>query len=201
VGIVGTGKIGMAFGRIMMGFGATVLAADPVRNAEAEAAGIKYVSFDELIRRCDIISIHCPLNDSTRNLFSKVQFGKMKTGSILINTSRGGIVNTNDLIEALEKGILGAACLDVYDKEKGLFFEDHRNSVLNDPAFARLRNFKNVLITGHQAFLTHEALTGIAGTTIQNLDCWNKHIDSPNQLNKLTTNGANAAEQKATVRI
>jgi D-lactate dehydrogenase len=202
VGVVGTGKIGMAFARIMMGFGAIVLAFDPIRNPEAEAIGIKYVPFAELISKCDVISIHCPLNDSTKNLFSKAQFNKMRSGSILINTSRGGIVNTTDLIEALEKGILGAACLDVYDKEKGLFFEDHRHSVLNDAAFSRLRGFKNVLITGHQAFLTHEALTGIAATTIRNLDLWERGLASPNELNRWSENGSDHAEiSKATIRI
>jgi D-lactate dehydrogenase len=202
VGVVGTGKIGMAFARIMKGFGAIVLASDPIRNPEAEAEDIKYLPISELIGKCDVISIHCPLNDSTKNLFSKVQFNRMKTGCILINTSRGGIVNTADLIESLEKGIVGAACLDVYDKEKGLFFEDHRNTVLNDPIFARLRSFKNVLITGHQAFLTQEALSGIAATTIYNLDLWAQGLSSPNELNSLTNDKPGSIEtQKATVRI
>lgn len=202
VGIVGTGKIGMAFARIMTGFDAIVLASDPVTNPEAEAEGIKYLPFTELVQKSDIISIHCPLNDSTKNMFSKTQFSQMRTGSILINTSRGRIVNTPDLIEAIEKGILGAACLDVYDNEKGLFFEDHRNTVLSDPAFARLRSFKNVMITGHQAFLTHEALSGIAGTTIHNLDLWEQGLTSPNQLNLLADDrSASMEDQKATVRI
>lgn len=182
VGIVGTGKIGMAFAKIMGGFGTIVLATDPVHNVKAEAAGIQYVSLSELIRRSDIISIHCPLHESTKNLFARAQFAQMKKGCVLINTSRGGIVNTEDLLEALEKGIIGSACLDVYDKEKGLFFEDHRNSILIDPNFAKLRSFKNVLITGHQAFLTHEALTGIAETTMNNLDCWAAGLESPNEL-------------------
>jgi D-lactate dehydrogenase len=202
VGVVGTGKIGMAFARIMNGFGAIVLASDPVINPEAAAVGLKYVPFAELIKKCNIISVHCPLNDSTKNLFSKTQFNQMRTGSILINTSRGGIVNTTDLTEALEKGILGAACLDVYDKEKGLFFEDHRNTVLNDPAFARLRSFKNVLITGHQAFLTHEALSGVAGTTIYNLDLWAQGLSSPNELNTLANDRSDSIKiQKAAVGI
>ena len=183
VGVVGTGKIGMAFVRIMTGFGAIVLASDPVRNPEAETVGVKYVPFTELVKKCDVISIHCPLNDSTRNLFSKLQFSQMRTGSILINTSRGAIINTTDLIESLEKGILGGACLDVYDKERGLFFEDHRNTILQDTAFARLRSFKNVLITGHQAFLTHEALLAIAETTAHNLALWERGLTSANALN------------------
>jgi D-lactate dehydrogenase len=195
VGVVGTGKIGMAFARIMNGFGAVVLASDPINNPEADIVGIKYVPFEELVKKCDIISIHCPLNESTKNLFSKIQFNQMKTGCILINTSRGPIINTADLIDALEKRIVGAACLDVYDKEKGLFFEDHRASVLRDPVFTRLRSFKNVLITGHQAFLTHEALSGIAGTTINNLDRWTKGISLTSELNPEQTNGSVARER------
>jgi D-lactate dehydrogenase len=196
VGVVGTGKIGIAFAKIMIGFGAVILASDPVISPEAKTIGIKYVPFDELIKNCDVISIHCPLNGSTKNLFSKAQFGQMKTGSILINTSRGGIVNTTDLIDALEEGTLGAACLDVYDKEKGLFFEDHRGSILHDAVFARLRSFKNVLLTGHQAFLTREALTGIAGTTVSNLDCWARGIPSPNELNPLPMEAPIAADRQ-----
>lgn len=182
VGIIGTGKIGIAFARIMKGFGANVIATDPVHSDEALTLGITYVPLADLLAKCDIISIHCPLNDSTRNLFSKKEFNLMRTGSIIINTSRGPIINTLDLIEALEKGNVGAACLDVYDKEKGLFFEDHRNDVLTDPLFARIRAMRNVLITGHQAFLTHEALTGIAETTIRNLDCWQNGEPVKNQL-------------------
>jgi D-lactate dehydrogenase len=182
VGIVGTGKVGIAFAKIMFGFGAIVLAADPVYNPIGEGLGIKYVSLHELITRSDIISIHCPLTESTKNLFSKPQFASMKKGSVLINTSRGGILNTKDLLEAIEAGVIGAVCLDVYDKEKGLFFEDHRNSLLVDSNFSRLKSFNNVLVTGHQAFLTHEALTGIAETTICNLDFWAKDLESPNEL-------------------
>lgn len=194
VGIVGTGKIGMAFAKIMKGFGAIVLATDPVENPEANSQGVQYVSIEELIRRSDIISIHCPLNESTKNLFTKIQFERMKKGCVMINTSRGGILNTEDLLDALEKGIIGSACLDVYDKEKGLFFEDHRNSILTDSNFARLRSFKNVLITGHQAFLTHEALTGISETTIHNLDCWAQGLESPNELYQQTENHMNNQE-------
>lgn len=182
VGVVGTGKIGIAFAKIMIGFGAVVLATDPVRNPDVEKLGIKYVPFENLVETSDIISIHCPLNTSTRDLFAAAQFAGMKKGITLINTSRGGIVSTRDLLEAIEKGIIGYACLDVYDKEKGMFFEDHRDTVLTDPEFARLRSYKNVLITGHQSFLTHEALTGIAETTISNIDFWGQGLKSPNEL-------------------
>lgn len=183
VGVVGTGKIGIAFARIMVGFGATVLASDPVKNSDAVSIGVKYVSFDELVKASDVISIHCPLNDGTRNLFDHATIAKMKKGVVLINTSRGAIVNSHDLIDALDIGIVGGACLDVYEKEKGLFFEDHRTDVLTDEVFARLRSYKNVLITGHQAFLTHEALTGIASTTFLNIEQWSRMENAPHQLN------------------
>lgn len=182
VGIIGTGKIGMAFASIMHGFGASILACDPVENPAAIAAGIKYASLEELLKNSDIISIHCPLNQGTHHLLSRPQFDNMKQNSILINTSRGGVINTADLIEALETEKIGGACLDVYEKEKGIFFEDHRKNILTDVQFAHLRNLKNVLITGHQAFLTREALTGIAQTTIKNLDYWQRSEQSPNEL-------------------
>ncbi|MBT1703733.1 2-hydroxyacid dehydrogenase [Chryseosolibacter indicus] len=185
VGIIGTGTIGMAFVKIMKGFGARLIGYDPVKNKEAEELGLQYVSLDELFKSSDIISIHCPLNEHTRYLISKPQLEKMKKNAILINTSRGGIVNTEDLLEALESGRLGGACLDVYEKEKSLFFEDHRNSTLKDVLFTRLRSNKNVIVTGHQAFLTTEALQGIAGTTIENIDYWEDGQTSPHELNKV----------------
>ena len=182
VGIIGTGQIGMAFASIMNGFGTRILAFDPVENPEAKKFGIKYVSLAELLRESDIVSIHCPLNSSTKNLLTKEQFIQMKKGSMLINTARGGVVKTSDLVDAIETGVLKAVCLDVYENEKGLFFEDHREDVLKDSLFARLRSFKNVLITGHQAFLTDEAIAGIARVTIANLDCWQQTRRSPNEV-------------------
>lgn len=182
VGIIGTGKIGLAFARIMIGFGATVLACDPVQHQDAAALGVQYVSLEELLRRSDIVSLHCPLNETTRYLLSAKQFEWMKDDSILINTSRGAIVHTKDLIKALEDKKIGGACLDVYEGEKGLFFEDHRNAVIQDEDFLKLRSMKNVLLTGHQAFLTREALTGIAEITIQNLDYWQLGYKSPYEL-------------------
>jgi D-lactate dehydrogenase len=182
VGVIGTGNIGIAFARIMLGFGATVLASDPVQQEEAVALGIQYVSQEELLRRSDIVSLHCPLNETTRYLLSAKQFARMKNNCIVINTSRGAIVHTKDLIVALEDKKIGGACLDVYEREKGLFFEDHRNTVIQDEDFLKLRSMKNVLLTGHQAFLTCEALTGIATTTIQNIDCWQLGYRSPNEL-------------------
>lgn len=184
VGVIGTGKIGMAFCRIMSGFGAKVIAFDPIQNAEALALGVTYVGLEELLRTSDIISIHCPLNAHTKYLFSARQFELMKDHAVLINTSRGGIVNTADLITFLRKGKFTAVCLDVYEKEKGLFFNDHRRTVLTDEMFIQLRSFRNVLITGHQGFLTHEALRGIATTTFSNLQSWAAGTVSQNELTK-----------------
>lgn len=182
VGIIGTGRIGVALASIMKGFQARILAYDPVINPAAIELGVKYVSFDELLLQSDIISIHCPLNAATRNMLTKDQFRMMKPEVILINTARGGVIKTTDLIDAIEEGKPKAVCLDVYENEKGLFFEDHREDVLKDPLYARLRSFKNVLITGHQAFLTNEAISGIANVTIANIDAWDEGCSSPNEV-------------------
>ncbi|MFZ6012156.1 MAG: 2-hydroxyacid dehydrogenase [Bacteroidota bacterium] len=182
IGVIGTGKIGMAFSRIMLGFGAGVLAFDPLKNQQAIDLGIEYVSLEELLSKSNVVSLHCPLTSKTKHLISNTQFSWMKSGAILINTSRGAVVNTNDLIAALDSGRLGAACLDVYEFEKGLFFEDHSNDILHDATFARLRSFKNVLITSHQAFLTSDAIGQIAATTISNLNCWQNGQPCANEL-------------------
>jgi len=182
VGVIGTGTIGMVFSKIMKGFGTNLIAYDPIQNNESSSMGIEYVSLDELFRRSDIISIHCPLNDHTRYMIAAAQLQLMKRECILINTSRGGIVNTEDLLDALDRGHLGGACLDVYEKEKALFFEDHQKDLLTDDLFARVISNTKVIVTGHQAFLTIEALQGISNTTIENLDSWQAGKKSPNEL-------------------
>jgi D-lactate dehydrogenase len=183
VGIVGLGKIGEAFATIMNGFGCKIVCYDPLPKHElGNKWNIQFVDLKTLCIQSDIISIHCPLNESTKHLFNKALFSIMKKGVYLINTSRGAIINTQDLIVALEEGIVGAAGLDVYEFEKGLFFHDYRGKELNDPVFSKLRTFKNVLITGHQAFLTETALKNIADTTAYNLDCFDKGISCPNSL-------------------
>lgn len=182
VGVVGTGKIGFAFARIMHGFGCRLLAYDPQPNPKAEQIGMPYVSLDTLLAESDVVSLNCPLNAQTRNLLDTPQFARMKKGAILINTARGGVVSTEALLEVLENGHLGGACLDVYDREKGLFFYDHRGSILTDRNYARLRSFKNVLITGHQAFLTREALQGITAATMANLSEWKQKGVATNEV-------------------
>lgn len=182
VGVVGTGTIGLAFIRIMCGFGAKVIAADPVQNDEALKLGVVYKSLDEVLSESDVVSFHCPLNSETRYMITASKLSMMKNTAILINTSRGAIIKTIDLVEALETGTIGGACLDVYENERSLFFEDHRANPIADPLFTRLRSNRNVIITGHQAFLTAEALQGISDTTITNLDCWARGVSSPNEL-------------------
>jgi D-lactate dehydrogenase len=182
VGIIGTGKIGIALARIMLGFGARVIAYDPQVNAEALGLRIDYVNLKEVLSSSDVISLHCPLNTATKHLIGKAEFEMMKRSSILINTSRGAIINTYDLIDALANQKIGGACLDVYEFEKGLFFQDHRRVLLQDLNFVKLRAFKNVLLTCHQGFLTSDALTQIAETTVHNIECFEKGISCANEL-------------------
>jgi D-lactate dehydrogenase len=184
VGIVGTGKIGAAFGKIMNGFGCKLIGYDIKQNSELiQQTGLSYVTLEELCKYSDVISIHCPLNSSTKHLFNKNIFNSMKKGVFFINTARGGIVNTVDLIKALEEGIVAAAGLDVYENEKAIFFHNHSVSKIKDEVFNLLRTNSNVLITGHQAFLTNEALKGIAETTVSNITEWSQKGFSKNDLN------------------
>ncbi len=185
IGIVGTGKIGAAFTKIMHGFGCKLIAYDIEENQELiHQTNISYTSLSELCKSSDVISVNCPLNTETKYLFNKSTFSQMKKGVVFINTARGGIVNTIDLIEALDSGTVAAAGLDVYENEKPIFFYDHIDSQINDAIFQKLRSYPNVLLTGHQAFLTNEALQGIADTTIANLDGWSNNQISKNELNK-----------------
>lgn len=158
VGIVGTGKIGMAFARIMHGFGCRLLGFDPAPHPNAHEIGLNYATMEQLLAQSEVVALNCPLNEHTLRMIGRPQFAAMKPGAILINTARGAVIDTDALIEYLESGHLGGACLDVYEREKGLFFFDWRDRIIRDPVYTRLRGFKNVLITAHQAFLTREAL-------------------------------------------
>lgn len=170
-GIVGTGKIGRIAARILRGFGMRVLAYDPYPAADwAAELGVEYVDARTLARESDVMSLHIPLTPETRHLVCRESLGLMKPGAILINVSRGGLIDTAALIEALKSGQLGGVALDVYEEEEGIFFEDLSGQVLQDDELARLLTFPNALITSHQAFLTHEALADIARTTVANLD-------------------------------
>lgn len=169
VGIIGTGKIGLALAKIMKGFGCTVLAHDPYPNPDCSAIGVIYTEQSRLFKESDIISLHCPLTPETHHLIDSKAIAKMKRGVTLINTSRGAVVDTRAVIEALKSGKIGYLGLDVYEEEGDLFFEDLSNEVIQDDVFARLLTFPNVLITGHQAFFTQEALRSIAETTLSNI--------------------------------
>jgi len=182
-GIIGTGKIGGIVLKILHGFGCKLLAFDPYPNAELEEIGVKYVGMTELLNNSDIISVHSPLIESTKHLIDKNKIALMKDGVMLINTSRGPIFKTDDVIKGLENNKIGYLGIDVYEFEKGLFFYDHSSVPPKDLLFSHLQSFKNVLITGHQAFLTQNALQNIADTTIDNLICWASNNVSPNEVN------------------
>ncbi|MGE0124387.1 MAG: 2-hydroxyacid dehydrogenase [Dehalococcoidia bacterium] len=169
-GVVGTGRIGAAFARIMHGFGCRLLAADLSPNAElAAAAGVHYVDLDVLWSEADVISLHVPLTPATRHLISAQALARMKPGVVLLNTSRGALIDTRALIASLKSGRMGAAGLDVYEEEEAVFFRDLSGEVLQDDVLARLMTFGNVLLTSHQGFLTREALANIAETTLASL--------------------------------
>lgn len=169
VGVIGTGTIGRVFCRIMRGFGCRVLAHDPYPDAEVRDLGVEYVALDELFASSDVISLHCPLTPETHHLIDAEALATMGDGVVLINTSRGGLIDTVAVIEAIKSGRIGALGIDVYEEEEDLFFRDLSDRVIDDDVFARLLTFPNVLVTGHQAFFTEEALRHIAETTLGNL--------------------------------
>ncbi len=169
VGVVGTGKIGRAFARIMLGFGCHVLATDIEHDPELVKLGVSYVTLESLYQHADIISLHCPLYDKTKHLINKKAIASMKDGVMLINTSRGGLIHTAALIDGLKSGKIGYLGLDVYEEEEHLFFRDLSNTVIHDDVYLRLQTFPNVMLTGHQAFFTAEAMTRIYQTTADNV--------------------------------
>lgn len=183
VGIVGIGKIGSVMARIMKGFGCEVLGFDPFPNSElAERNTVRYVSLPELYRSSDIISLHLPLLPETHHLINADSLSQMKRGVYLINTGRGALIDAKSLIAALKSGHVGAAGLDVYEEEDGVFFENLSDQVLQDDILARLLSFPNVLVTSHQAFLTAEALANIASTTLQNISDFENSRTLVNQV-------------------
>ncbi|MBC7507495.1 MAG: 2-hydroxyacid dehydrogenase, partial [Ferruginibacter sp.] len=169
VGVVGTGKIGRAFCNIMLGFGCKVIAYDIKESDAVKEKGIEYKTFDKLLQSSDIISIHCPFTPDTHHLFNSIAFAKMKTGVMLINTSRGAVIKTAHAVEALKMEQLGYLGIDVYEGEENLFFKDLSGTIIQDDLIERLMSFNNVLITPHQAFFTKEAVEQIAITTIKNI--------------------------------
>ncbi len=166
VGVVGTGKIGRVFMDICRGFGMKVIAYD---KFPAKDSGIDYVELDELFSRSDVISFHCPLTEETYHMVDRAAIEKMKKGVVLVNTSRGGLIDADALLEGIKSRKVGAACLDVYEEESDLFFEDYSGHIMDDDTLARLLTMPNVIVTSHQAFLTQEALENIAETTVENI--------------------------------
>ncbi|KGQ32078.1 2-hydroxyacid dehydrogenase [Gallibacterium anatis] len=169
VGVIGTGKIGLAVMRILKGFGMHILCYDPFKNPTAEELGATYVSLDELYAHSHVITLHCPATPENYHLLNAEAFKKMKDGVMIINTSRGTLIDTQAAIEALKSRKIGALGMDVYENERDLFFEDKSNEVILDDVFRRLSSCHNVLLTGHQAFLTEEALTSISDVTLSNI--------------------------------
>lgn len=175
VGIIGTGKIGRIFADICKGFGMHILAYDKFPGDN----GLTYVELDELFRKSDIISLHCPLTEDTHHIINDDSVEMMKPGVIIVNTSRGGLVDTESLINGIKVGIIGGACLDVYEEEGDLFYEDFSGHVIQDDKLVRLIAMPNVIVTSHQAFLTKEALENIAATTVDNLLKFSRGEASP----------------------
>ncbi|MEG4575231.1 2-hydroxyacid dehydrogenase [Microcoleus sp. N3A4] len=182
VGIVGTGKIGAITAKILHGFGCRLLGYDFFQNVDCLALGMEYVALPELFAASDIVSLHCPLMPETYHLIGAEAIGQMKPGMMLINTSRGQLIDTKAVTKALKSGKIGYLGLDVYEQETDLFFEDLSNYVIQDDVFQRLLTFPNVLITGHQAFFTEEALKNIAETTIANITDFEQGRPCPNQI-------------------
>ncbi|WP_371815202.1 2-hydroxyacid dehydrogenase [Marinobacterium sp. xm-d-579] len=182
VGVVGTGNIGSVFCQIMRGFDCRLLAYDPNPSQDLIEQGVEYVELDSLLEQSDFISLHCPLTAQTHHLISERALALMKPKAMLINTSRGGLVDTKAVINALKQGGLSGLAIDVYEEEADLFFEDQSNRVIADDDLMRLMTFPNVIVTGHQAFLTEEALTNIAQTMANNLTCLEQNASCENQL-------------------
>ena len=182
VGVIGSGKIGLATMRILKGLGMNILCYDPYPNPLAVELGAKYVELDELYKESDVISLHCPMSKENYHLLDATAFEKMKDGVMIVNTSRGELLDSTAAIEALKQSKIGALGLDVYDNEKELFFQDQSNDVIVDDVFRRLSACHNVLFTGHQAFLTKDALFNIANTTLTSVDAFFTGNKSGNEL-------------------
>lgn len=183
VGVIGTGKIGAVLIKILHGFGCKIMANDIVEDEDLiKKYNVRYTDCETLCREADVISLHVPLTPATKHMINERHIKLMKPGVMLINTSRGGLIQTRLIIDALKSKKIGYFGMDVYEEEEGLFFEDHSKDVIHDDVILRLMTFNNVLISSHQAFLTETALTNIAETTIYNLDCFAKDIDSENEI-------------------
>jgi D-lactate dehydrogenase len=182
VGVVGTGRIGQVLSGILKGMGCRILAHDTFPSKELAATGVEYVELQRLYEESDIISLHCPLTQETFHIVNEYSIAAMKKGVMIVNTSRGPLIDTEAVIVALKAGKVGYLGLDVYEEEQGLFFEDLTDKVIQDDMFVRLQAFPNVLITAHQAFFTKEAVANIAATTMENVELYLRTGDSPNRI-------------------
>ena len=182
VGVIGTGTIGKIFARIMVGFGCEVLAYDVKSDPACENLGVSYVPLTELLARSQVISLHCPLMPQTHHLVDERNLTQMRDGVFIINTSRGALIDAEAAIAAIKSGRIGGLALDVYEEESELFFEDHSVGIIQDDVFMRLTTFPNVLVTGHQAFFTHEAMENISKTTLSNLTDFQAGRECPNAV-------------------
>lgn len=194
IGVVGTGKIGRTFMEVIKGFGMEVLAYDPFPIKDSD---ICYVSFEELCKRSDIISLHCPLTKESHYLINEKSLSNMKDGVFLINTSRGALIDSEALLEAIKSHKVGAAGLDVYEEETELFYEDYSNTIIQDDTLARLISMPNVLVTSHQAFLTEEALENIAKTTLENLSQYFQGEIMTNEICYRCSKGGESCHKKS----
>ncbi len=181
-GVVGTGAIGSAVARILRGFGCNVLATDLRHDPGLTSLGVEYAELDRVLHESDIITLHCPLTDATRHLIGAEALARMKRGVMLINTSRGGLVDTRAVIDGLKSGRIGYLGIDVYEEEENLFFRDLSTGVIRDDVFARLLTFPNVLVTAHQGFFTHNALARIASTTLSNVTAFERGAALDNEV-------------------
>lgn len=182
VGVIGTGKIGRIFGRIMAGFGCRILGYDPYPHAEFQAQGGTYADLQTLLAESDVVSLHCPLTPATRHLIDAAALQRIKPGALLVNTSRGGLVDTEAVIGALKSGRLSGLAIDVYEQEADLFFQDLSATVITDDVIQRLVSFPNVIVTGHQAFFTEEAIGQIMAATLDNISAFERGEALPNRI-------------------
>lgn len=182
VAVVGTGKIGQVFAKIMLGFGCDVIGYDPYRSPEFEAMGARYAQPGEIGEKADVVSLHCPLTPATYHIVNADTLARAKPGALLINTSRGGLIDTEAVVDALKSGQLGGLAIDVYEQEADLFFRDLSSVVITDDLIQRLISFPNVIVTGHQAFLTREALVTICETTIRSVTAFERNEALENEI-------------------
>lgn len=182
VGVIGTGKIGTIFARIMAGFGCTLVGYDRYPSPAFEALGGRYIGVDELLACSDVVSLHCPLLDETHHIVDAAALARVKRGCVLVNTSRGGLVDTEAAVQALKTGQLGGLAIDVYEQEASLFFQDLSSTIITDDVIQRLVSFPNVIVTGHQAFFTVEAIGQIMRTTIDSISAYEAGAELVNRI-------------------